>query len=71
MGLRLFFWPNFPGATFIPGGMIIPDSRVVKCCYRWFGKMIWPNHISHKKVYFNEVVANALRDDIGIVNFGL
>ena len=30
MGLRLFFWTNFPGATFIPGGMIIPDSRVVK-----------------------------------------
>ena len=27
---------------------------------------IWPpNHTSHKKNYFNEVVANALRDNIG------
>ena len=29
MGLRLFFLPNFPGATFIQGDMFIPDSRVV------------------------------------------
>ena len=28
MGLRLFFLPNFPGATFIQGGTFIPDSRV-------------------------------------------
>ena len=28
MGLCLFFWPNFPGATFIQGGTLIPDSRV-------------------------------------------
>ena len=28
MGLRLFFWPNFLGATFIQGATIIPDSRV-------------------------------------------
>ena len=27
MGLRLFFLPNFPGATFIQGGTFIPDSR--------------------------------------------
>ena len=26
---------------------------------------------SHTKVYFNEFVANALRDNIGIVNFDL
>ena len=27
---------------------------------------IWPrNHISHTKVYFNEFVANVLRDDMG------
>ena len=33
---------------------------------------IWPpNHTSHKKNYFNESVANALRGNIGIVNFGL
>ena len=31
MGLRLFFLPNFSGATFIQGGMFIPDSRVVGC----------------------------------------
>ena len=28
MGLRLFFWPNFPGAMFIQGAAFIPDSRV-------------------------------------------
>ena len=28
MGLRLMFLPNFPEATFIQGGMFIPDSRV-------------------------------------------
>ena len=34
--------------------------------------MIWPrNHTSHTKVYFNEFVANVLRDDIGIVVFDL
>ena len=33
---------------------------------------IWPrNHTSHTKVYFNEFVANVLRDDIGIVIFDL
>jgi hypothetical protein len=30
MGLRLFFLPKFPGATFIQGGTFIPDSRAVK-----------------------------------------
>ena len=30
-----------------------------------------PNHTSHTKVYYNEFVANALRDKIGIVNFDL
>ena len=34
MGLRLFFLPNFPGATFIQGGTFIPDSRVTK--YNFF-----------------------------------
>ena len=29
MGLRLFFLPNFPEATFIQGAMFFPDSRVV------------------------------------------
>ena len=33
---------------------------------------IWPrNHTSHKKFYFNEFVANAMRDVIGIVIFDL
>ena len=33
---------------------------------------IWPrNHTSNKKFYFNEFVANVLRDVIGIVVFGL
>ena len=28
---------------------------------------IWPrNHTSHTKVYFNEFVANVLRDDMGL-----
>ena len=30
MGLRLFFLPNFPAATFIQGATFIPDSRVHK-----------------------------------------
>ena len=31
---------------------------------------IWPsNHTSHTKVYFNEFVANVLRDNIGILIF--
>ena len=29
MGLRLFFFPNFPGA-FIQGATFIPDSRVIR-----------------------------------------
>ena len=29
MELRLFFLPNFPGATFIQGTTFIPDSRVL------------------------------------------
>ena len=29
MGLRLFFLPNFPGATFIQEAAFIPDSRVL------------------------------------------
>ena len=29
------------------------------------------NHTSYTKVYFNEFVANILRNDIGIVIFGL
>ena len=33
---------------------------------------IWQsNRASHTKLYFNEFVANALRGNIGIVNFGL
>ena len=28
MGLRLFFLPNFPGATFIQGATFISESRV-------------------------------------------
>ena len=28
MGLRLFFFPNFPGTMFIQGATFIPDSRV-------------------------------------------
>jgi hypothetical protein len=28
MGLRLFFLPNYPRATFIQGTTFIPDSRV-------------------------------------------
>ena len=35
-------------------------------------QMIWQsNHASHTKVYFNEFVANVMRDDIGIVIFDL
>ena len=38
----------------------IHGSRMLK-------QRIWPpNHRFHTKVYFNEVVANALRDNIGI-----
>ena len=36
MGLRLFFLPNFPGATFIQGGTFNPDSRVS----RFLGEML-------------------------------
>ena len=34
MGLRLFFLPNFPGATFIQGGTFYPDSRVTTMTLR-------------------------------------
>ena len=35
-------------------------------------QLIWPkNHTSNKKIYFNEFVANVLRDVIGIVIFDL
>ena len=34
MGLRLFFLPNFPGATFIQGATFIPDSRVIDMCWK-------------------------------------
>ena len=43
MGLRLFFLPNFPGATFIQGATIIPDSRVV-----------WILHIFLQKPWLNK-----------------
>ena len=33
MGLCLFFLPNLPGATFIQGGTLIPDSRVTALIY--------------------------------------
>ena len=33
-GLCLLFLPNVPGATFIQGGMLIPDSRVVFILFR-------------------------------------
>ena len=37
-----------------------------------FKQTIWPsNHTSHTKLYFNEFVANVLRDNIGIVIFDL
>ena len=36
MGLRLFFLPNFPGATFIQGAMFIPNSRVRELVNLWF-----------------------------------
>ena len=29
MGLRLFFWTNFPGGTFIQGATFILEYRVV------------------------------------------
>ena len=35
MGLRLFFLPNFPGATFIQGAKFIPDSRINKYLYHF------------------------------------
>ena len=45
--------------------LIIEGCSMVK-------QTIWPsNHKSHTKVYFNEFVANVLRDNIGIVNFDL
>ena len=40
MGLRLFFLPNFPGATFIP------DSRV----FSWYIFSIW--HFLKKKCLY-------------------
>ena len=45
--------------------LIIEGCSMVK-------QTIWPsNRTFHTKVYFNEVVANVLRDNIGIVNFDL
>ena len=34
-GAMFIVLPNVPGATFIQGGMFIPDSRVVKCYKDW------------------------------------
>ena len=34
--LRLFFLPNFPGPTFIPCPMSIPEARVGQKQFRWF-----------------------------------
>ena len=35
-------------------------------------QMIWPsNHTFHTKVYFNEFVANALLDNMGMIIFDL
>ena len=48
--------------------ILLIRDMVVECCYRQFGRQtIHPT----KKNCFNEIVANALRDNIGIVNFGL
>ena len=45
--------------------LIIEGCSMVK-------QTIWPsNHTSHTKLYFNEFVANVLRDNIGIVIFDL
>ena len=51
MGLRLFFLPNFPGATFIKGGMFIPDSRVVVVKYFLFSYVVVFS-ISRSKILF-------------------
>ena len=41
----------------------------VQCSYRQFGRETICT--SHAKVYFNEFVANAFHDNMGIVNFDL
>ena len=42
MGLRSFFLSNLPGATFIQGGMFIPDSRVTISQGLWYVSIIIP-----------------------------
>ena len=49
--------------------LLLIKDMVVERYYRQFGCETL--HSYPKKVYFNEFVANALRDNIGIVNFEL
>ena len=58
------------------GSQITPQictiiSLIIQRC-SMVKQTIWQsNRASHTKLYFNEFVANALRGNIGIVNFGL
>ena len=58
MGLRLFFLPNFPGATFIQGGTFIPDSRV-----RVTTQLIVPLHLESLAGKYKEYII----DDVVVV----
>ena len=50
---------------------LINISLIIQGCSTVYYS-IWPrNHTSHKKFYFNEFVANVMRDVIGIVIFDL
>ena len=62
MGLRLFFLPNFPGATFIQGGTFIPDSRVGESeDYLSYCKDASPHFCSTLMTSHNTYVAKAIR----------
>ena len=57
MGLRLFFLPNFPGATFIQGATFIPDSRVAELnIFPSLKYLIWN---SEKLVSFKTLISQA------------
>ena len=65
LNVLFYNWDSFYGTLQI---WCRPISLIIQGCSMVLYS-IWPrNHTSHKKFYFNEFVANVLRDVIGIVH---
>ena len=68
LNVLFYNWDSFYGTLQI---WCRPISLIIQGCSMVLYS-IWPrNHTSHKKMYFNEFVANVLRGVIGIVIFDL